>query len=921
MRWLRRILEEILKRVARLTYHHPRLITVLLAVAAIALGTISAFRLGVVNSTNDLINQDSPALKSFLDYQREFQTNDSMVIVVESAHFQRNTEAIEALAQRVNTHAEDFQAIYFKNDFSLLKPHLLLFKEQGELQAILEQIRSQKDLLKSAPKGVNLNSLLSDGIRMFKDVEQKQGKGGSLDQLGLFAEGMVKQLETLSKDLQAPLPTPGTAGVQEVDEGPEEEMERELAQHTYLSFDDGQLLLMDLIPVKGDKGSFSPYDKTIEVLRQDIQLVRKDFPDVKISLTGEPVLLSDELNLSTRDMMISSIVAFILIAVLFFWAYHEFIRPLLALTALVCSVAATYGFTALVLGHLNIISQAFVLMLLGLGVDLGIQLIGRYEEERTKGASVLTALENTLQFTGVPIIISAGTTALAFYTMCFNDFIGLAELGIIAGTGMVLAMFYTLVMLPALITWREQVREIPLPKDVRKQSETGNKIDAILLSRPWLVLGVAAVFTIIMGIFAFRVQFDYNLLNLQNKNMESVAMAQKLSNPKVFNLLYGVIIADNLDDARVKVAALQKMPEVQSVVCPPVEMLPADQNERLAIMATLKKELDSLKLNLDVKSEVDVENARKNLKFLLDSSVEGRDQAAKYLQATDKRAKMAHQIFSRLIPALENTLKSLQGMSQQEAAQRLKHFQVRVLGNMERQFQFLRTFDMQNPIKLEEMPEPLRRRYISPSGKILIEVNSTSNVWEREANETFVKALRTISPQATGTPVQNYVYIDLLRHSYAEAAVMAFIGIVLAVGLYFLSPLRLILSILPLILGVIWMLGTMAIFGVEFNPANVITLPLVVGIGVAYGVYLIDRHMLEGRTRLFSSSTGKAVFLSALTTIFGFAAMMIGHYPGLVSLGFVMSMAIAYCLIAGMIVLPQILILLDRRKQSSSKPQ
>lgn len=931
MKWLRPKLEALLKCVAGLTYYYPRCIAFLLLILAICMTMLASFRLGVVNSANDLIDPHSEVLGYFLDYLREFETDDPLLVVVESPSFEKNIAVVEELGQRLKKRSDEFRQIYYKNDFRRLKPHLLLFRDKVELGNILETLRSQKELLKATPKGVNLNVLLDQGIQMFDTLEKERGGGKSLEALGGFADQMIGQMEAMDRDLSAPLPKVEDDDKIKASAGPQEEVEKQLALHTYLtsdvasseatdvSSDVGKMLLIELVPKQGDKNSFSPLEKTISGIRTDMSEVHDKFPDVKISLTGEPVLLQDELNLSTSDMMGASIITFVLITGLFFVAYREMVRPLLVLVTIIATIACTYGFAVLVVGHLNIISQAFVLMLLGLGVDLGIQVLGRYEEELAKSGDVLTALENALQYTGVPVITGGGTAALAFYTMCFNDFRGLVELGKIAGTGMILAIFFNLVMLPALLAWRDKKRMAVVPAHQIQHQEFGNKLDTTLVRMPLITLLIVIVITVWLGSQISQVHFDYNLLNLQSGELESVKMAKTLADPKNFNFLFGVIVADDLKDARVKIAKLKELPEVQTVICPPADLIPADMDERLKVLGDIKKEVDTLNINIDVKAQVDIEKARINLQKLLDGSKKGRDEASKFLQINDPRPKLAFKIFDRLIPSLEKSLNRIKNMSQDEAGRRLRRFQIRILLDLRQQFQFLKELDLEHPITLKDLPAEIAHSYISKNGKVLIEVNSSGNVWERDVNEKFVKGLRSISPRATGTPVQNYVYIDLLRKSYTEAAIYALMGILVALFLHFFHLGRVILAISPLLLGMVWTLGTMVVCHIPFNPANIVTLPLVVGIGVAYGIYIVDRYKQEGKVSVFSSSTGKAVLLSALASIFAFGAMIPGRYPGLVSLGLLMSIGIGYCFIAGTFVLPQVLVLLDRRKGGDFK--
>lgn len=618
-------------------------------------------------------------------------------------------------------------------------------------------------------------------------------------------------------------------------------------------------------------------------------------------------------------MTLASIVAFVLISLLFIGAYRELIRPGLAILSLIFALFWSLGFAVLTVGHLNIISQAFVLMLLGLGIDFGIQILGRYEEERAKGRSVLESLENTLQFTGLAVLTGGGITAVAFYTMCFNDFVGLSELGVIAGSGLIFCMAANLIVLPSLLTWYDGAKSRPLPKHHRSQMEFGKKLDAALLARPRTTLAMMAFLTILAVIVLPKHKgFDHNLLNLQNPKIESVQLVHQLLTSSANSFLFGAVIADNLEDAKVKAAKLEKLPSVREVMTP-TKILPENQEKKLDILKELRTELKKLKFNPDLSSKIDVTRAKALLNTILDDSRKGYKEAEKFRNAVDPRAMQAFKIFDRLIPALEKSIANLNKLPKDEAEKRLNGFQQELFKDMEQKFAFLKSFDMESPVTLDDLPPEALQHYISPNGKVLIEVYPKGNIWERKPNEQFVRDLRSVDPNATGTPVQNYVYIEILKKSYIQAAWWAFLAIVVVVGMYFRKLNDLVLTLLPLGVAIIWTLGFMSVFHLKFNPANIITLPLVIGIGVAYGIYIVDRHREEGRVKLFGSSTGKAVLLSALTTIFGFAAMMLGQHRGLFSLGLIMTAAIGFCFMVSNLILPQILFLIDESKSRRDK--
>lgn len=909
-------MQKLLRGVAGIVCRNPKKIFWISLAAALVGVWLTLFRLGVVNDTNALIRQDSPSLKNFLAYVREFEAPDPIVVMIQSPDFEKNRQAADALAAKFSVRSDEVKSIYYRNDLSKLKSHFLLYQTEDELRDIVNQLRAQRDLFGGkAAQGVNLNSLLDEALNQFDRVEKARGAKGTLDELGAFADKMIRDLEKLARDLdpKVALDSNGNGALSNV-----EELDRQLLLNTYLAFEDGKIVLMMLHPTPSDAKSFSPHETAIRNLRADITEIKKQFSGVEIGLTGEPVLLDDELKQSTRDMTIASILAFLAIALLFFGAYRELIRPGLALFCLACALFWSLGFTVLTVGHLNIISQAFVLMLLGLGIDFGIQILGRYEEERAKNRTVFEAIENALQYTGSAIITGGGITAVAFFTMCFNDFLGLAELGVIAGCGMIFCMAANLILLPALLVWRDAGKSRPLPHHHTSQMAFGRKLDHALLSRPRMILILATVGTLLALILSKYVGFDHNLLNLQNPKIESVRLVHRLLNSDAHSFLFGVIVADNMEDARKKTAQLEQFPSVKSVISPS-KILPENQTEKIKILQQLRKELNRIHFNPDVSGKVNVAKAKTNLNLLLDDSLKGWAEAKKFRQAKDPRAQKAFDIFDRLIPALEKSVQRLDQLPQEEAETRLNHYQVSLLSRMKRDLDFLKTFDMETPVTLKDLPPEALKHYISKNGKVLLEVHPKENIWEREANERFVNDLRSVDANATGTPVQNYVYIDILKKSYLQAAYWALGAIVVVVGLYFRNFSRLAITLIPLGMSVVWMLAFMTVFRIQFNPANIITLPLVIGIGVAYGVYIVDRYMEEGSVRLFSSSTGKAVLLSALTTIFGFAAMMIGSYRGLVSLGFVMTVGIFFCYLASTAVLPQILVLMEQRKNRLSK--
>ncbi|MEO0454907.1 MAG: MMPL family transporter, partial [Verrucomicrobiota bacterium] len=568
------------------------------------------------------------------------------------------------------------------------------------------------------------------------------------------------------------------------------------------------------------------------------------------------------------------------------------------------------------------ISQACVIMLLGLGVDFGIQMMGRYEEELAKHHEIKRAIQQTLQNTGLAVLTGGGTTAIAFLTMCFNDFLGLQELGVISGTGIFMSVIGNLLVLPAMLTLRDRHRESVIKdKDPQLSPAFRAKFDQILLSKPKWILGAGVLVTVIAAASLPKVGYDYNLLNLQSPQLESVIFEKMLIEDTASSTVYAVQVADNREEAKRLSAAFAELKTVNAVRSVN-DMLPEYDEEKLSLMGELEASLDALDLSIDDQSDVDVSRAARDLENLLMMSQEGLAEAKKYSQGAGgffaslggkkEMVEDAIEVFEKLIPPLRRSIEAMKGLEQIEVSERLNRFQIETVGKLKAEFEWLQGQNLSDPVLLQDLPAGLQQRYVSPNGKCLIEIDPKGNVWLEEPSRAFFNDLKSVSESVTGTPVQNLAYINLLRESYVQAAVYAFIAILVLITLHFRNLVMVGLTLIPLLLGVLLTGGTMAWVGIPFNPANIITLPLVIGIGVAFGVYVVDRYREEGSVKLFSSSTGKAILLSAITTMTGFLSMTTGDYVGLQSLGTVMSLGIFYCFLASVLILPQLLIFIKK---------
>jgi predicted RND superfamily exporter protein len=258
--------------------------------------------------------------------------------------------------------------------------------------------------------------------------------------------------------------------------------------------------------------------------------------------------------------------------------------------------------------------------------------------------------------------------------------------------------------------------------------------------------------------------------------------------------------------------------------------------------------------------------------------------------------------------------------AQEARAQKLAAYQQALFNDVRETFRALQHQDNSAPLRAEDLPKALRDRFVGVTGKYLLQVYPEKDVWQRENQKEFIAQLRTIDPDVTGTPVQLFEYTELLKRSYEQAALYSLGAIVILVIIHFRSLSSVVLSLLPVAIGSIWLGGLMGYFNIPFNPANIMTLPLVLGIGVTNGIHILNRFAEEQHASILARSTGKAVFVSGLTAIAGFGSLVLAQHQGIRSLGYVMAAGVTTCMIAGLTFLPALLNLTLRRRPQIKQP-
>ena len=870
-------------------------------------------------SRKALVGGEKEYHKIFLEFRKEFPVEDDIVAVVESEQMEKNRQFVERLgakleAERTTVTAADgktqvetnlFAHVFYKGDLKLMGPKALQFVPEKDLRSMQQSLIDFRPFVQQFTKATNLVSLVNLVNRQISQAkEEASDENKSLVRALPALERIISQATAGLRRPGIP-PTPGINALFDAGEKAEQEL--------YITFAKGRIYLATAQAVAEERRSTA-----VRRMRELVQETEVEVPGLNVGVTGEPVLEFDEMEQSQKDSTLATIISLVVVALIFVYGYHETGRPLKATLCLLVGLAYTMGFTTLTVGHLNILTITFVPILIGLAIDFGVHLITRYEEELRHGRSERVALEKAMVNTGMGIFTGGFTTAGAFFAMAFTDFKGIQEMGIICGGGLLVCLIPMMTLLPVLILrGRQNVLDHELGPVLEKKEavevDLRARIENTWLRRPVTVAVVMVALTLLSLIPASKVKFDYNLLNMQSAGLPAVLFQDKLIESSPRSVLFGAIMATNAAQATNLISTLTNLATVMTVdsMAP---YLTEDVGQKLELIREIKR----------VTADIHFQNADTNAVNIAEL-----DQALFSLHGYlglilpklgDDEARLREQVTSLRL-AISALRQHLLLDEHAPTAEKLAQFQQALLNDVHQTFTSIQQQDVGGKMTVDDLPPTLRNRFVGVTGRHLLQIYPKENIWERENQARFVADLRKVEPHATGTPVQLLEYTTLLKHSFEEAALYSLLAITILVYIHFRKVSCVILSLIPVGIGFLWMVGFMGVFGIPFNPANIMTLPLVVGIGVTNGIHILNRFAEELHPSILATSTGKAVLVSGLTTIAGFGSLIAAKHQGIESLGHVMAMGTATCMFVGLTFLPAILNLLDRYGWSIKKTQ
>ena len=603
---------------------------------------------------------------------------------------------------------------------------------------------------------------------------------------------------------------------------------------------------------------------------------------VRVRLTGS-VALSDEEFATVADGAALNGAVTIFIVLLLLWLALKQARLVLAVLV---NLAVGLTFTAAIglwmVGALNLISVAFAVLFIGLGVDFGIQFSVRYRAERHANRVLGEALQATARGVAGPLLLAAASIAAAFYSFLPTAYVGLSELGLIAGTGMIIAFLTTTTLLPALLSALKPAGE-PAPVGWAALAPLDHFLDR---RRNWVVgLTLAAV---ILGLpLLGGLRFDFNPLDLRSKQVESVStLLDLMRDPDTSPNTIDVLEPDLASASALaeKLSGLKEVAKVRTFE----SFVPKDQDEKLALIDDASFFFE----NTLTPGQVDPAPTPAQTLEAINKTAADLSGAAKGL---DSPAAMQAR---RLASALDALAKA--PPAARDEAERVL---VTPLLTTLREVRDLLTAEH---VTIDTLPPLLKSAWVAADGEVRIEVAPSGDSNDNAVLRRFVDAVRTVAPQASGAPIFVVEAAATIVKAFLEAAVWSVASIALILFVTLRRWVDVALTLVPLMVAILVTLEVCVAIGLELNFANIIALPLLLGVGVAFKIYYVMAWR-AGETNFLQSSLTRAVFFSACATATAFGSLWFSHHPGTSSMGKLMALALVTTLSAAVLFQPALL--------------
>lgn len=856
--------------VVRRVSAHPRRTLLVAGLVTLAAAVYSHQTVRINSDDSTLISQDEPFrqdYKAFIDAFPEF--DETTVVVITSESIDRAEDAVDAMRDALRARPDLIETVYAPSADDFFEDHGLLYLDLPDLEDVIERLAEAQPALTALSEDPSLRGLFDQLERSLEELEEE-------GELPTGFTRMARRISEVTDSLLAGAPR----RISWADEFLEEE---------------GTVYRLVIVQGRKDFSESISTERLIGEIRETARglgLVPEN--GVTVRLTGMVPLAHDEQESLQQGLAFAGALSLGLLSVILGYGVRSLRISAATLVTLLCSITWTTAYAMLAVGEFNIISAAFAVLMIGLGVDFAIHIGLRYEEECRRGVSVREALVRSSRETGVSVSLCALTSAIGFLSFVPTPYPGLGALGIIAGGGMFLSLVSSFTVFPAMLA----TMRAPTTQEHVGMDRFGRVYASVERhARAWVVVG--AVLAVASIALSLRMQFDFSTLSMRDPHSESMVTLKELQAEEIVTDYSATILVPDRERAEALATELEALDLVAEARAPSW-YVPDRQEDKLYMLEDAAFFLEPV-LNpepplpppdaAERRSAFDALHAR--ITALPDPGID--DDLWRSIR--DLRASL-----DRLA-------------SEADTAARLAELEALVVSDLEERIDWLRRAITVDEVHFEDLPEDTRRRIVAPDGTTRVVALPSEDLTDVDALRRFVAAVGALAPHATGRPAVEVGIGRIVVETFEIAIAIALV----CVGIVLLLTLRsvgdAVMTLLPITLAAFMTTAVGVLIDMPFNMTNVVVIPLILGLGIDSGIHVFIRYRHAGSmTGMMESSTPRAVLLSAVTTLAAFGSLAVSGHLGMRSLGVLLSVAVIALLFCTLVVLPALIALRSARR-------
>ena len=878
----------------------------------------AAAQLPIYTSRQALLPKDTEVTQRFNSFLSKFGAASDLIVVLEGSKREELEIFATELAEKLRGEPEIGMATD-RLDMRFFLEHAYLLMPSADLGEISSLVRKPSESA-GLKEGFELENGLQKGLNWTKARPPLTNIGFDLEKarqtLGMASFFLEEWQRWLSSDT-APSELDWGRLLNKLSAG---------VNNGYFTSRDGRMLFLFVRPKdpSEDFKNLGPFVDKIKAVAADLagQAKAAGRTPPTVGLTGLPAIEYEEFVNIRKDIKLVVFTSAALIAGLILVVVRSVRWAGLIFIPMGLGVLWSLGLALFTVGHLTIITAAFIAILFGLGADYGIFTSSRIAEERRTGKPLLESIAAGMGSSFTAVFTAGGASVLIFGALATVDFPGFAELGVVAAKGVLMILISTWMVQPALYAlFPPKLKDIPAQPSLQgnppypplKKGGRGAYPKPVAIAIVLASLG-CAVFGAIKG---FKIPFDYDVLSMLPKDSQAAYYQRRMVAESDYQAEVVIFTAQNMAEARRitdEASKLKSVAQVQSLT----QFFPPDADAKLQEAVKLGESVtqsDYAKQIENLNRAGLSQKSFSSLQSLLNGSIDLLD------EAQEQAFSSGH---SSLVKDIENVRVGIVAVQTKIALDkelgrvRSEQFLRTLLANAESGFDLIASWREAKPLIPGQLPPVLRDRFFATDGSIAIYAFPAKTVYDPDNLDQLMKEVYGVSKDATGFPTTHQAFSKSVVESFSHGTILALIVCLTWIALVLRSLSGFALASLPLLIGGGWMLGLMSLTGIQYNYANIIALPLVIALAVDYGVWFGYRwRELKNQTPFqVSIISGKVIGLAASTELAGLGAITLASYRGVSTMGVSITIGLLCCLIATLFVAPAIGQLLDpKRKQ------